>query len=162
MLARQAAAIDDLSGGRLVLGLGTGWMEREHTMFGYALGDVPTRFTRVEEGLEIITRLLRSSEPVDFEGQFFQVRGAALPGPARPGGPEIQIGGTGPKRTLPLVARYANAWNAHVIGPAELRERISTCLTPCSRPRAGSPGRSGGRSTSPSYAGRPLKNCMRG
>jgi hypothetical protein len=141
MLARQAAAIDALSGGRLVLGLGTGWMEREHTMFGYALGDVPTRFTRFEEGLEIITRLLRSSEPVDFEGQFC---------------------GTGPKRTLPLVARYANAWNAHVIGPEELRERISTCLTPCSRPRVGSPRRSGGRSTSPSYAGRPLKNCMRG
>jgi alkanesulfonate monooxygenase SsuD/methylene tetrahydromethanopterin reductase-like flavin-dependent oxidoreductase (luciferase family) len=123
MLARQAAAIDELSGGRMVLGLGTGWMEREHTMFGYDLGDVPTRFKRFAEGLEVITRLLRSSEPVDFMGEFFQLRGAALPGPARPGGPEIQIGGQGPKRTLPLVARYADAWNAHVIGPEELRER---------------------------------------
>ncbi len=121
MLARQAAAIDDLSGGRMVLGLGTGWMEREHTMFGYDLGDVPTRFNRFEEGLEVITRLLRSSEPADFGGQFFRLRGAALPGPGRTGGPEIQIGGKGPKRTLPLVARYANAWNAHVIGPEELR-----------------------------------------
>ena len=50
MLARQAAAIDDLSGGRMVLGVGAGWMEREHEMFGYRLGDGPTRFARVRRG----------------------------------------------------------------------------------------------------------------
>jgi F420-dependent oxidoreductase-like protein len=123
LLARQAAALDDLSDGRMVLGVGTGWMEREHTMFGYDLGDVPTRFDRLEEGLEVITRLLRSNEPVDFEGQHFRLRQATLPGPRGPEAPPIMIGGTGPKRTLPLVARFADIWNAQAIGPAELLER---------------------------------------
>ena len=78
----------------MVLGLGTGWMDREHTMFGYDLGDVPTRFKRFEEGLEATTRLLRSSEPVNFEGQFFQLRGAY---PAWPGqlGPKSRSWGRG-------------------------------------------------------------------
>ncbi len=112
MLARQAAALDDLSGGRMVLGVGTGWMEREHTMFGYELGDTPTRFTRLQEGLEVVTRLLRSEVPVSFDGRFFRLREAVLPGPRRPGGPPIMIGGSGPQRTLPLVARFAGVWNA--------------------------------------------------
>jgi alkanesulfonate monooxygenase SsuD/methylene tetrahydromethanopterin reductase-like flavin-dependent oxidoreductase (luciferase family) len=122
MLARQAAAIDDLSGGRMVLGLGAGWMEREHTMFGYDLGDIPTRLDRMEEGEEVITSLLRSDAPVDFEEKFFHLRQAALPPPRRRSGPPIMIGGKGPKRTLPLVARFADAWNAQVIGPEQLRE----------------------------------------
>lgn len=63
MLARQAATIDDLSGGRFVLGLGAGWMEREHVMFGYELGDIPTRFARFAEALEVVTRLLRKTSP---------------------------------------------------------------------------------------------------
>src|SRR5215469_6643615 len=70
LLARQAAALDDLSGGRMVLGLGAGWNEREHTLFGHDLGDVATRMARFEEGLEVITRLLHSDEPVTFAGHF--------------------------------------------------------------------------------------------
>jgi alkanesulfonate monooxygenase SsuD/methylene tetrahydromethanopterin reductase-like flavin-dependent oxidoreductase (luciferase family) len=68
MLARQSAALDDLSDGRMVLGVGTGWIEREHDLFGYELEDQQTRFARLEEGLEVITRLLRSHEPVSYEG----------------------------------------------------------------------------------------------
>ncbi|HLZ60018.1 MAG TPA: TIGR03560 family F420-dependent LLM class oxidoreductase [Ktedonosporobacter sp.] len=124
MLARQAAALDDLSNGRMILGLGAGWQEREHQMFGYNLGDVPTRVKRLEEGLEVITRLLRSNEPVTFEGQFYQLREATLlPRPQRPGGPTILIGGNGAKRTLPLVARYADIWNAVFLPPNDFRER---------------------------------------
>ncbi len=123
MLARQAAALDDLSDGRMVLGVGAGWMEREHTMFGYDLGDIPTRFARFEEGLEVITRLLRSDAPVDFEGKYFRLHGAVLPPPRRTGGPPLMIGGKGPKRTLPLVARFADIWNAQVLSPDQLRER---------------------------------------
>ena len=123
MLARQAAALDDLSGGRMILGLGAGWQEREHQHFGFPLGDIPTRMKRFEEGLEVITRLLHSDEPVSYEGQFFQLHDAILlPRPLRPGGPSILIGGNGPKRTLPLVARYANIWNGVFISPEAFHE----------------------------------------
>jgi F420-dependent oxidoreductase-like protein len=124
LLARQAAALDDLSGGRMRLGLGAGWQEREHTLFGYELGDVPTRMARFEEGLEVITRLLRSAEPVSYSGRFFQLDGATLlPRPQRAGGPTLLIGGNGIKRTLPLVARYATIWNAIALTPDAFRER---------------------------------------
>jgi alkanesulfonate monooxygenase SsuD/methylene tetrahydromethanopterin reductase-like flavin-dependent oxidoreductase (luciferase family) len=90
MLACQALALDDLSGGRMVLGLGAGWQHREYTMFGYELGDMPTRFARLGEALEVVTRLLRSDTPVSFEGQFYQLQDAVLlPRPQHPGGPPI-------------------------------------------------------------------------
>ena len=124
LLARQAAALDDLSGGRMILGVGAGWQEREHQLFGFDLGDIPTRMARLEEGLEVITRLLKSDEPVTFEGRFFQLRGATLlPRPQRPGGPSILLGGNGVKRTLPLVARYADIWNVLSLTPEGFCER---------------------------------------
>ncbi len=126
LLARQAAAIDDLSGGRMILGLGAGWQEREHSHFGHDLGDIPTRMARYQEGIEVVTRLLRSDEPVTFEGKFFQLRKAILlPRPQRPGGPQILIGGNGVKRTLPLAARYADIWNGTFLSPEVFRERSS-------------------------------------
>ena len=112
MLAQQAAAIDDLSGGRMILGLGAGWEPHEHERWGYPLGDKTTRLDRFEEGLEVITRLLRSDEPVTFNGRYFQLKEAQLlPLPQRRGGPHILIGGNGKKRTLPLVARFADIHN---------------------------------------------------
>jgi F420-dependent oxidoreductase-like protein len=124
LLVRQAAAIDDLSGGRMILGLGAGWQEREHRLFGHELGDIPTRMARFEEALEIITRLLNSDEPVTYEGKFFQLREAQLlPRPQRPRGPEIMIGGNGPKRTLPLVVRFADIWNGSFLSPGAFEER---------------------------------------
>jgi alkanesulfonate monooxygenase SsuD/methylene tetrahydromethanopterin reductase-like flavin-dependent oxidoreductase (luciferase family) len=113
MLARQAIALDDLSDGRMILGVGAGWNEPEHAMFGYHLGDMATRMARFEEGLEVITRLLRNSGPVNYQGHFFQLHEALLlPQTQRPGRPPLLIGGSGPRRTLPLVARYADIWNA--------------------------------------------------
>jgi F420-dependent oxidoreductase-like protein len=138
MTARMAAAVDDLAGGRLTLGLGAGWQEREHTIFGRDLLDVPERFDRFEEYLEVVTRLLQSDEPVSFEGEFYTLRGAVLlPRPRQPGGPPILIGGNGPRRTLPLVARFADAWNAFYQTPADfadLSARLDALLEDAGRP----------------------------
>ncbi len=111
--ARMAAAVDDLSGGRLTLGMGAGWQEREHVLFGFPLLDLRERFARFEESLEVATCLLRSDEPVTFAGRYYRLQGALLlPRPRRPGGPPILVGGNGARRTLPLAARYAAEWNA--------------------------------------------------
>lgn len=124
LLARQAAALDDLSGGRMILGVGAGWQEREHKLFGYSLLDVPARMRRFEEGLEVVTCLLHSDEPTTYDGQFYHLRDATLlPRPERPGGPSVLIGGSGMTRTLPLVARYATHWNAAFISPEAFQER---------------------------------------
>lgn len=118
MTARMAAAVDDLSGGRLRLGLGAGWQQREHQNYSWDLLDVPQRFKRFEEGLDIITQLLNSHEPVDYQGEYYQLNEAVLlPRPQQPGGPPIIIGGNGPKRTLPLAARYADEWNSVYLSP---------------------------------------------
>jgi len=132
MTARMASAVDDLSGGRLTLGLGAGWQEREHTNYGWDLLDIPARFERYEEGLKIITQLLKNDEPINFDGNYYQLKEATLlPRPHRPGGPPILIGGNGPKRTLPLVAQYADEWNGVYLTPdkyAELNTQLDTLL----------------------------------
>ena len=116
--ARMASALDDLSGGRMTLGLGAGWQGREHDLFGFDLLDVKSRFDRFEEGMEVTTRLLNSDEPVTFNGTYYQIRGATLlPRPQRKGGPRILVGGSGEKRTLPLAARYADEWNCVTLTP---------------------------------------------
>lgn len=123
MTARMASAVDDLSGGRFILGLGAGWQEREHTNYGRDLLNVSPRFDRFEEGLEVITRLLRNNKPVDFEGHYYRLQEAILlPRPQRPGGPPIVIGGNGPQRTLPLAARFADEWNAVFITRRRFKE----------------------------------------
>ena len=119
LTARMASAVDDLSSGRLTLGLGAGWQEREHQLFGFDLLPLNERFRRFEEGMEVVTRLLKSDEPVTFEGKYYQLRGATLlPRSQRIGGPRILIGGNGEKRTLRLAARYADEWNAVFQPPA--------------------------------------------
>lgn len=136
--ARMAKDVDDLSGGRLRLGVGAGWQAREHANFGFDLLDVPERFARFEEGLEVITRLLRSNEPVNFQGEYYRLREAILmPRPQRPGGPPIVIGGNGERRTLPLVARYADEWNGVFLTPeryAERSRRLDELLAAQGRP----------------------------
>jgi len=135
--ARMAKDVDDLAGGRLVLGLGAGWQEREHRMFGFPLGSLRERFDRLEEGLEVITRLLRSPERVTFHGRYFHLEDAILlPRPARPGGPRLLVGGNGPRRTLPLAARYADEWNALFLPPqrfAALNARLDDLLRAAGR-----------------------------
>ncbi len=119
-----AAAVDDLSNGRLTLGLGAGWQEREHTNYGWDLLDMNGRFARFEEGLHIISHLLQQNAPLDFDGRYYQLHEAVLPPrPQRPGGPLILIGGNGPRRTLPLAVQFASEWNGVFLNPARFRER---------------------------------------
>jgi F420-dependent oxidoreductase-like protein len=135
--ARMAAAVDDLSNGRLVLGLGAGWNDREHHLFGFDLLEPKSRFDRFQEGMQVVTSLLQRDEPVTFEGHYYQLRGATLlPRPQRPGGPKILIGGNGIKRTLTYVVRYASEWNCVMLLPqefAQLNQRLSEMLVEAGR-----------------------------
>jgi probable F420-dependent oxidoreductase len=107
MLAKQAATVDEISGGRLVLGLGAGWNETEFAAFGFPFDH---RIDRFEEAFTIIRTLLREGH-IDFDGRWYQARDCELlPRPARPNGPPILIGSSGP-RMLRITMPYADAWN---------------------------------------------------
>ena len=124
LTTRMAAAIDDLSGGRMVLGLGAGWHEREHKQFGIPFYDKTIRFEMFEDALEITTKLLKSDVPVSYSGKHFSLDEAILLArPQRAGGPRLLIGGNGPKKTLPMVAQYADEWNAVGIAASAVKER---------------------------------------
>lgn len=107
MLAKLAATVDEISGGRLILGLGAGWNETEFAAFGFPFDH---RIDRFEEAFTIIRTLLRDGS-IDFEGRYFQARDCELlPRPARAGGPPILIGSNGP-RMLRITMAHADAWN---------------------------------------------------
>ncbi len=113
-LAVAVAQVDAMSGGRVELGLGTGWHEREHAAYGIPFPPVAERFGRLEEQLEILTGLW--STPVggtfSFEGRYYDlVESPALPKPVQQPGPPIIIGGKGLKRTPRLAARFADEFN---------------------------------------------------
>lgn len=121
--ARMASAVDDLSGGRLILGLGAGWQEREHQMYGFDLLGARARFDRLEEGLNLIKLLFERDERFNFNGVYYQANESVmLPRPQRIGGPTILIGGIGKKRSLPLAAHYADEWNAMFLDPKKFLE----------------------------------------
>jgi F420-dependent oxidoreductase-like protein len=126
MTVRNAAAVDDLSGGRLVLGMGAGWQDREHLIFGVPFFNFSTRFDMLEEALQMTQMLFNSDEPVKFNGEHFWLDEAVLlPRPKRAGGPPILIGGKGPKRTMPLIAKYASEWNGVFMDHALYKERTT-------------------------------------
>lgn len=113
VLAVQAAAIDELSGGRLEIGLGAGWNEREHEAFGIELPPLRKRFDRLDEGIAVM-KALWSGEEATVDGRYFQLRGAVgHPRPAQAPHPPLVIGGTGEKLALRAVAKHADDWNAH-------------------------------------------------
>lgn len=108
MLAKLAATVNEISGGRLVLGLGAGWNEVEYRGFGFPFDQ---RVSRFEEAFTIIRTLL-SDGAIDFEGHFYTARDCELlPRSARPGGPPLLVGSTG-ERMLRITLPYVQAWNA--------------------------------------------------
>jgi alkanesulfonate monooxygenase SsuD/methylene tetrahydromethanopterin reductase-like flavin-dependent oxidoreductase (luciferase family) len=107
LLAKQAATLDEISGGRLILGLGAGWNETEFKAFGFPFDH---RVDRFEEAFTIIRTLLRDGA-IDFDGTYFQARDCELlPRGPRPGGPPLMIGSMGP-RMLRMTLPYVDAWN---------------------------------------------------
>jgi F420-dependent oxidoreductase-like protein len=116
LLARMAAAVDGLSSGRLILGVGAGWNEEEHAAFGIPLPPMRERMDRLEEAIGII-RALWSGRPVSLDGRYYPLRNAiALPKPVQSPGPPILIGGDGEVRLLRIVAQHADEWNSHAHG----------------------------------------------
>jgi probable F420-dependent oxidoreductase len=108
MLAKKAATVDEISGGRLILGLGAGWNEAEYSAYGFPFDNRASRF---EEAFTIIRTLLREGH-VDFDGRFYQARDCELlPRGARPAGPPLMIGSIG-ERMLRIALPHVDAWNA--------------------------------------------------
>ena len=110
VLAKMAATVDHISGGRLVLGIGSGWQENEHQQYGIEFGTVRQRLDRLEEACAMIKSLF--NEPsANFEGRFYTLKEATLePKPLQPNLP-LMVGGGGEKVTLRITARYADEWN---------------------------------------------------
>src|SRR5437762_8473616 len=107
MLAKLASTVDEVSGGRLILGLGAGWNETEFRAFGFPFD---LRIDRFEEAFTIIRTLLRDGA-IDFDGRWYQARDCELlPRPSRPGGPPLLVGSIGP-RMLRITLPWVDAWN---------------------------------------------------
>jgi len=114
-LAITVAQVDQMSGGRVELGIGTGWYAEEHTAYGIPFPSVGERFDRLEEQLAIITGLWATEvgESFSYVGRHYQLTDSpALPKPAQRPRPPVLIGGTGPRRTPRLAARFADEYNA--------------------------------------------------
>jgi F420-dependent oxidoreductase-like protein len=113
-LAITVAQVDQMSGGRVELGIGAGWFEAEHTAYGIPFPSLGERFDRYEEQLAVITGLWSTpaGETFDFEGKHYRLSGSpALPKPVQEGGIPVIVGGAGKKRTPRLAARYAGEFN---------------------------------------------------
>jgi F420-dependent oxidoreductase-like protein len=113
-LAIMVAQVDAMSGGRIDLGMGAGWLEREHTSYGIPFPPLGERLDRMQEQLEIITGLWRTpvGERFSHDGKHYQLLDApALPKPVQQPGPPIIVGGRGPRRTPEIAGRFADEFN---------------------------------------------------
>ncbi len=113
-LAISVAQVDQMSGGRVELGIGAGWFEAEHTAYGIPFPDTRERFDRLEESLAVITGLWTTpqGERFDFDGTHYRLSDSpALPKPVQSPRPPVLIGGKGKRRTPALAARYADEFN---------------------------------------------------
>lgn len=131
VLAIQVAQVDQMSGGRVELGLGAGWYEDEHRAYGIPFPD--KRFGLLEEQLAVVTGLWSTpaGERFDFSGEHYQVVDSpALPKPAQQRVPVI-VGGSGPRRTPALAARYASEYNANFVSAGRTAELYGAVRTAC-------------------------------
>lgn len=129
LLAKIAAAVDQISHGRLTLGVGAGWQENEHASYGLALGTVRERLDRFEEAVQIVRSMLAQPRTT-FAGEYFQVSDAPnQPGAVQPQVP-LLIGGAGEQRTMRIAARWADQWNTWTT-PDVLARKVSVLRSHC-------------------------------
>jgi alkanesulfonate monooxygenase len=139
-LAIAVAQVDQMSGGRIELGLGTGWYEQEHTAYGIPFPPLKERFDRYAEQLEIITGLWGTApgEHFRYDGAYYQLsESPALPKPVQRPRPPLLIGGQGKKRTPELAARFADEFNLPFVDvdtAAKQFERVTEACTAIGRP----------------------------
>jgi alkanesulfonate monooxygenase SsuD/methylene tetrahydromethanopterin reductase-like flavin-dependent oxidoreductase (luciferase family) len=131
VLAKMATTLDQVSAGRLELGLGSGSIEEEHTKAGLDWGTFAERSSRLAETLEILTQAF-ADNVIDFAGTHYTVREMPIiPGPVQQPRPPITVGGVGEKYTLPLVARYADVWNVPTYALGELEHKVAVLRGLC-------------------------------
>jgi F420-dependent oxidoreductase-like protein len=131
LLAKIVTTLDILSGGRAQLGIGAAWYEREHKGLGVPFPPVSERFERLEETLQICQQMW-SDEDGPYKGQHYQLEETICsPRPIQQPGPPIMIGGTGERKTLRLVARYADACNLIVGSPDEAAHKLEVLDRHC-------------------------------
>ena len=132
LTAKMVATLDQLSGGRLDLGIGTGWHKSEQESYGLPWqDDIPTRIAMFEEGLLLMQRLF-SGERVSFDGEFYSLEGAvSQPRPVQHPHPPIWIGASGERVMLRLVAQYANAWNIPALPVDEYAHKLDVIRKHC-------------------------------
>jgi F420-dependent oxidoreductase-like protein len=130
MLAKIITTLDVISKGRAILGIGAAWHDIEHDGYGFEFPPVKERMDRLEEAVQIC-RLMFRQDHASFEGRYYSITDARnLPRPIQPGGPKIMIGGGGEKRTLKLVAQYADQCN--VTGDVDtIRHKIKVIHDHC-------------------------------
>jgi len=129
----MATTVDHISGGRLILGIGSGYFAQEHQVYGIPLYAPSVRAKRLEEALQVI-RKLWTEEGASFTGTYYQLANAPFsPKPLQKPHPPIMIAGTGERLILPLVAKYADLWNAGGLGMEALRGKIAILEEHCSR-----------------------------
>lgn len=130
LLAKMAASLDQLSNGRFEFAIGAGWYEQEYEAFGYEFPKAGVRLDMLEESLEIYKRMMTEELP-NFEGKYYRIKDCVnSPGPVQKPYPPIWIGGGGEKKTLRLVAKYADKWN-NGASPEEFVHKIKILKEHC-------------------------------
>lgn len=134
VLAKMAATVDHVSHGRLILGMGAGWFEAEHTAYGIPFSTQGGRAHRLVEAVEVVKALFTQDRPT-FGGKYYQLKDAPFePRSVQRPHPPILIGGMGPKVVLPLVAKHADIWNLFAPDdPAEAKETIASFDALCEK-----------------------------
>ncbi|MET8163642.1 LLM class F420-dependent oxidoreductase [Streptomyces sp. NPDC005329] len=136
LLAKIATTLDVLSGGRASLGIGAAWYDREHEGLGVTFPSTAERFERLEEALRVCLQMWDPDDDGPFEGEHYRLAETlCVPAPVSSPHPEILIGGGGERKTLRLVARYADACNLFASTPEEVRHKLEVLRGHCEAER---------------------------